>query len=1603
MPRASAEERTAIEVRAEKQLDTMYKAVPLLQDVGYHKFVAALSKQAYAYNWPKFIMTTTPKTVADLTATELLALDNQGQQGCKDLCNIKNAYLVITAKCTGHTVSNLMSATSCPDGAARVAMDIVREFFFPGTTAGKSNAYITFFSSTMESTRVNVVEWINLVNQNAQDLRDSGGQADESAELAVLQKGLLPEFKDLSLHLKNVPNLTLKMAIASIMDFARDNHWLDLSRGGGKDQGSKVYFGQADKTKERERRPPMTSAEKAKLPCHNWAKFRCSRTNCPFQHAGSGSTLDDSLKKAANSQQGATPRNFQPASSNFMQQDSYNQPAARAPHVPPASSNLMHQGTAAATDSPPTGSNHYIQSGNGPVRVDLPPSAFKPANASCNLCQGLHATASCPAVRGDSTMEGAMAFLGDEARPAHEAGGTDIGHGLVHVFIAFLVYALCAPPRALGVMLKILVGDNPSAALRTGLLMTVIAYLALDVYGVSASTPPHATVLASSYNHASVFNAATSDMGNASTNADCTWCIDTGTNRFITNDINDFLKGSIQRIPTDVSTGNGTVTSECYGTVLVRSSATQQLLSLERVLYLPKCAKKLMPIRPFLAKGCSLHFNPDFTVDLLLPDHSRLLHGTEEGGLFFYHAKTVNWSKAAQKGNTFDVASPLPPTSDPQYTFFGLPVGRALSSMNIDFPQRLYEAHCALGHLHFDKVRKVFGVKPGPNPSCDVCAIAKQRKEAHRLHFKERSRHVNHRMHLDIGFTRGSRYPFQLAIDDYTREGYLELLDDKGQVFDKWKELKLFLEHKNPHYKFAFVRTDSEFVYTSNAWMEDARAEGYEHEYSTRYRHEHMGVGEAGMDTVGTIFRCLMIQGGAPSSDIPNALCHANVIRNNSPTKANNGWTPKEKAAGMKLGVNKRLIKGPLFCLIYAFIYKEERDKHDPNGVACVYLGYDDRNDQYKVKEWISGKIYYTADGVFHPTIFPYRASPDYKSQWLNEMDSVSPRVPVSGDNPAPHAYPTGPRRSDRQHGYQYSGGQSLRVLPDSDVPPGAQPDRRDESAHAHFIHHFGPDPDNWSEALQSRYANEWIKASLEEKASFLFHKVYVLVRRSELVPGQKLFKPRPVFKIKVDPPLPGEHEATLDKFKFRQTIAAFAKMMVHGVDYEEKRASTVRWEATLVLIAIAVILDLEIALLDVRTFFLYGKLTPGYAVYMEQPPEWVDDQWPADEWVCKLERSMYGLPQAPHRAQVELRETLLSDPHFTQSTADDCVFVGGNPELSDYVATGTHVDDCLAVGTAAGLSKAKSVLKTKFEITETHNPAVICGVQIVRDRESKWLKLHQAAYIETILHEFGQTDCKPVDTPLDPGTARAMMLLPVSTDDTVDKKVLKRYQKLVGMLIWLYRTRPDILFVVNLLARFLKNATAQHLKFASDRPLRYLKGTLYTGICFLAGSGATAWTLSGQADSDLAGDLATSRSTSGYFARLGLSGCVSYSSSLERKISTSTQQAETYALTALVKDVVWLRHLLADLGLVQVGPTQASTDNQGVFLQSVKQVNHATAKHFRIAQAYIRYCGESGAVVVLKVATERNGSDMLTKCLPAKLFLRHRLFLMGPQAPPRM
>ena len=793
------------------------------------------------------------------------------------------------------------------------------------------------------------------------------------------------------------------------------------------------------------------------------------------------------------------------------------------------------------------------------------------------------------------------------------------------------------------------------------------------------------------------------------------------------------------------------------------------------------------------------------------------------------------------------------------------------------------------------------------------------------------------------------------------------------------------------------VHSDSDYIYTSKEWLQHSKEsdEGYEHEYSNKYRHDRNPVVERAMQQIGVAFRCTMIQGGAPEQDAPYALMHANTIRNNSPSIANRWRTPKERDLQVKLPVNRRLLKGPLFCLIYAHLYAAQRAKHGLRGVPCVYFGYDDANDAFIVKEWVSGRISYAGDGEMHPSVFPYRANPQYGIQWVKEHDAAWPQGPVSDANPAPHAVPTGPRRSERQHDYLWSGGRRIEDIPDEDKNP-------DEEIVANYVHTFGPDPKNWTEAMQSPYANEWIKASLLEKNSIIEHDVFEYVRRDTVPKGHRIFNPRPVFKIKVNPPKEPGGQATLDKFKYRLTVAALKELMIEGINFTEKRASTVRWESILVLMAIACFYNMDTMLADVVTFFLNGLLKD--LIFMEQPLEWATDKLPAADYVWRLKRSLYGLPQAPHCAQVRLQEVMTKGKQCLKSTADDCVYVtpdkSPSEENNGWGGSSAYVDDNLIVGHKTGMNLVLKQLKSEFNITEKINPDLIMGVQVVRCREKRWMKLHQAAYVDTILKEFKMENCTPADTPMDPGTAKHMMTLDVCEQPLTSEqsKVIKEYQTLVGMLMWLYKTRPDMMFTINLLCRFLSCATDAHLKLACGRPLRYLRGSKYWGIVFH--SGTRMWKLFGQSDADLAGDLRTSRSTSGHFVRLGLFGMVSTYCKLERKISTSTGQAETYALESLSKNVVWLRHLLADLGMAQNEPTEVETDNQGVEGQSTKLVNHATAKHYRIAQAYIRYlCTEELSMKVGKVHTSKNASDIFTKALPQDSFRRHRYAIMGPQS----
>ena len=303
-------------------------------------------------------------------------------------------------------------------------------------------------------------------------------------------------------------------------------------------------------------------------------------------------------------------------------------------------------------------------------------------------------------------------------------------------------------------------------------------------------------------------------------------------------------------VNTKVAVRGESVMSRKTGTVMIRSLDHKHIIHCKDVLYIPECEKKLLPAYQFIRKGCTLTF-ADNKVRMSNKDRQPMFDGMEIGGLYFFRAETVrNQSCKKMKANTQEVAAAS--------TFFGLKASDKLNSTSQDFTNRLLEAHWSYGHLNFNKLRKLLGLQSGTNPECPACTLAASRKQALADSTYTRSTRACHRMHMDVGFTQDKQYVFQLYVDDYTRETNLDVIDSKDQVLDQWIALKDHLEKAHYPSKFAFVKTDSEPLYQTAAWVEHCKDNNLDHEFSSRYRHDQLGVAERAMQTIGIAFRAMM-------------------------------------------------------------------------------------------------------------------------------------------------------------------------------------------------------------------------------------------------------------------------------------------------------------------------------------------------------------------------------------------------------------------------------------------------------------------------------------------------------------------------------------------------------------------------------------------------------------------------------------------------------------------------------------------------------------------------------------------------------------------------
>ena len=239
--------------------------------------------------------------------------------------------------------------------------------------------------------------------------------------------------------------------------------------------------------------------------------------------------------------------------------------------------------------------------------------------------------------------------------------------------------------------------------------------------------------------------------------------------------------------------------------------------------------------------------------------------------------------------------------------------------------------------------------------------------------------------------------------------------------------------------------------------------------------------------------------------------------------------------------------------------------------------------------------------------------------------------------------------------------------------------------------------------------------------------------------------------------------------------------------------------------------------------------------------------------------------------------------------------------------------------------------------------------------------------------------ECKPILTPMEPNAK-------MCAHEGKDLEDATMYRQLVGSLIYLTLTRPDISYAVGVMSRYMQNPKKPHLE-AIRRILRYVKSTIDYGLLYKKGEDCK---LVGYCDADYAGDHDTRRSTTGYVFKLG-SGTISWCSKRQPTVSLSTTEAEYRAATMAAQENAWLVQLMSDLHQPLDYSVPLYCDNQSAIRLAENPVFHARTKHVEVHYHFIREKVLQEEIEMRQINTDEQVTDLFTKGLSTGKFEKFR------------
>lgn len=918
------------------------------------------------------------------------------------------------------------------------------------------------------------------------------------------------------------------------------------------------------------------------------------------------------------------------------------------------------------------------------------------------------------------------------------------------------------------------------------------------------------------------------------------------------------------------------------------------------------------------------------------------------------------------------------------------------------------------------------GVNSHENEPCDICVRAKHP----RLSFPDsdnKATEIFSLIHCDVWgpyntpATCGSVY-FLTIVDDYSRAVWVFLMRHKSEVSSFIQQFCALAERQFQH-KVRMVRSDNgtEFMCLRSYFA----SQGILHQTSCVGTPQQNGRVERKHRHILNVARSLRFQASLPIEFWGECVLAASYLINRTPSSILDGKTPYELLFGQAPAYDYIRIFG---CLCYAHKGTRSRDKFDERATRCVFLGYPYSQKGWRVYDLDRKEFFVSRDVVFNEAVFPFAIAslpPETLSTSQPTHVSVSPCIDDDDDAPIVHPIDpplAEPNMMDRgssstidvpllveQESHivePIDSAPTQLVSSDTTVVPSAVPevtlgrgqrekqksvllkpyvtyttrclDSPSHSSHSTLQSPPGPSgtpyplanyisctrfserfqaflaklsveeiPRSFAEAMSRPEFRDAMKMeiqALEDNCTWLL---------TDLPPNKKAIGTQWIYTIKYN------SDGTIARYKAR--LVALGNRQEEGLDYDETFAPVIKMTTVRAFFKVAAARKWELHQMDVHNAFLHGDLDEE--VYVRLPQGFSQS---APNKVCKLLKSLYGLKQAP-RCWFSTLQKALERYGFKQSRSDYSLFslVNGSNEL--YVLV--YVDDLVIGGNDPKMiATFKEYLSSCFHMKDLGALRYFLGIEVARQDEG--IFLCQRKYCLDIITECGLLGSRPAITPMEQNHNLATASDELFADPA-------KYRRIVGRLIYLHITRPELSYAVHILSQFMQAPRISQWESAL-RVVRYLKGTPGQGIFLSAYSDLR---LSGYCDSDWAACPTTRRSLSSYIFLLGGSP-ISWKTTKQRTVSRSSAEAEYRSMADANCDIKWLRELLQFFNASPTQPVPIYCDSQSALHLASNPVQHQRTKHIENDCHFIRDDVVAGLIKPLYISTKEQPADLLTKPL---------------------